>query len=105
MKYRVYICKRGDVFIFDAVTGQHLYGPYRGGDDPEKPFRKLIVQDSFAITCDDLAEACFFLTHDEKHYRSSRFVTWIKQLLEARRLFEDDSDDMEHSRFVEDTRG
>lgn len=83
MTYRVFICERGDIFIFDAESGQHLVSPYMGGDDPTQPFRRLVVQESCVITCDDLAEACEFLTKDKKYTESWRYGTWLSQLIWA----------------------
>lgn len=84
MKYRVFICDLGDIFIFDAESGQHLRSPYGvGDDDTAEPFRRLVVQDSRAITCDNLEEAYEFLNREARYSESWRYKTWVRQIVSA----------------------
>jgi len=82
VKYRVCICERGDIFIFEAESGKHLWSPY-GSDDPTMPFRRLVVQEFQAISCDDLEEVCEFLSKDKKYSESWRYETWVSQIVSA----------------------
>ena len=82
MKFRVFICVRGDIFIFDAESGEHLWSPY-GSDDPTMPFRRLVVQEFDVISCDDLEESCEILSQERKYRESWRYETWVSQLVSA----------------------
>jgi len=86
--YRVFICERGDIFVFDAESGQHLVSPYMGGDDPTEAFRRLVVQDSRAITCDNLEEAYEFLNREARYSESWRYKTWVSQIVSAGAQFD-----------------